>query len=93
MLAELARLYEDPPSVAELERARNYAAGVIEIGAQSAAAVAASVLNAWVHGDVESWAETPDRLRRVTLDQVLRVSEAVFRPERRAEFVVRGGAG
>jgi zinc protease len=93
MLVELARLYEDPPSVVELERARNYAAGVIEIGAQSAAAVAASVLNAWVHGDVESWAETPDRLRRVTLDQVLRVSEAVFRPERRAEFVVRGGAG
>ncbi len=92
MLAELARLHEEPPSIAELERARNYAAGVVEISAQSAASVASSVLDAWVHGDVESWADTPARLRAVTVEDVLRVADSVFSGERRAEFVVRGGA-
>jgi zinc protease len=92
MLAELARLSAEPPSEAELARARNYAAGVIEISAQSAAAVAGSVLDAWVHGEVESWADTPRRLREVTIEDVMRVSEEVFRADRRAEFVVRGGA-
>jgi zinc protease len=93
MIAELVRLRTEPPSAAELERARHYAAGTVEIGAQSAAAVAARVLDAWVYGESERWAETPDRLRGVTLDDVLRVAEEVFDPDRRAEFVVRGGAG
>jgi len=92
ILAELGRLQTDPPTAAELERARNYAAGVVEIGMQSAAAVAARVLDAWVYGEVERWAETADRLRRVTLDDVLRVAQATFETERRAEYVVRGGA-
>jgi len=92
MLAELARLRTEPPTETELERARNYAAGVVEISAQSAAAVAGGVLDAWVRGDIESWADAPRRLRGVGREDVLRVADEVFRAERRAEYVVRGGA-
>jgi zinc protease len=90
MLAELGRLTAQPPTSAELDRARNYAAGTVEIRQQSGRAVAGEILEAFVHGSLEDLAETPQRLRGVTLEDVLRVAGDVFDPEVRAEYVVRG---
>jgi zinc protease len=90
MLAELARLAAEPPEPDELERARNYAAGLVEIGAQSGRSVAASILDAWVNGGIERWAEAPAMLRAVTRDDVVRVATEVFEVGRLVEYVVRG---
>jgi zinc protease len=92
MLGELVRLTAEPPTSAELERARNYAAGTVEIRQQSGRAVAGEILEAFVHGSLGDLAETPQRLRGVTLEDVLRVAGEVFDPDVRAEYVVRGAA-
>ena len=93
MLAELGRVTRDPPGRDELERARNFAAGTVEVARQRGRAVATEVLEAWVHGVLAELARVPERLRAVTGEDVVRVAESVFRAERRAEFVLRGGAG
>jgi zinc protease len=92
MLAELARLVSEPPGADELERARNYAAGTLQLRQQSGAAIAGEMLEGWVQGAIEEVAEAPQRLRAVTVDEIVRVAERVFRPDRRAEYVVRGAA-
>ncbi len=91
MLAELGRVVSEPPVLAELERARNYAAGLVEVRQQSGRAVAAEILEAWVHGTIAELHETPAKLRAVTADDVVRVAQQVFDADRRAEYVVRGG--
>ena len=91
MLAELARVVTEPPSPEELERARNYAAGLVEVRQQSGRAVAGEILEAWVYGAVADLHETAARLRAVTVDDVVRVAHNAFGAERRAEYVVRGG--
>ncbi len=90
MLSELERLSVEPPDDEELERARSYAAGLVEIGAQSGRSVAGSVLDAWVNDDITQWADTPERLRRVSRDEVVRVAASAFRVESAVEYVVRG---
>ncbi|MDH3456447.1 MAG: insulinase family protein [Gemmatimonadota bacterium] len=92
MLTELERLAVDPPTPTELERARNYAAGAVEIRRQSSRAIASEILEAWVHGTLADLADTPGRLRAVTRDDVVRVAEQMFRADERAEYVVRGAS-
>ncbi|UCF41891.1 MAG: insulinase family protein [Gemmatimonadota bacterium] len=91
MLSELGRVVTEPPSVEELERARNYAAGLVEVRQQSGRAVAGEILEAWVHGTVAELHETAARLRAVHVEDVIGVAQKVFDPDRRAEYVVRGG--
>jgi zinc protease len=93
MLAELQRVFLEPPQPDELERARNYAAGTVEVGRQRGSAVAGEVLEAWVHGVLGELEDVPGRLRDVSGEDVVRVAEAAFREELRAEFVVRGASG
>ncbi len=93
MLAELGRLASERPSDDEVERARNYAAGVTEISRQTGRAVAAEVLDAWIYGVVDQLAETPHRLRAVSASDIHRVAAQVFVSEARAEYVVRGTTG
>ncbi len=90
MLTELRRLATEPPSNDEVERARNYVAGVTEISRQTGRAVAAELLDAWIYGTVDQVAETPARLRAVSADDIHRVAAQVFVGEARAEYVVRG---
>jgi zinc protease len=90
MLAELQRLVDEPPTSVELGRARNYAAGSVEIRQQSGRAVASEILDAWIHGSLDDLAETPERLRGVTQEEMLRVATETFDPDVRAEYVVRG---
>ena len=85
-MARLAQLNE-----AEVERARRYAAGLVQIGRQTAAAITGEILTAWVNGRLEDLPELPERLRAVTVEQIIGEAEEVFQPSVRAEFVVRGG--
>jgi zinc protease len=78
MLEELERLASDRVPEDELERARRYAAGLVEVGRQRAAAVAGEVLEAFVAGTLADLAQLPERLRAVTAEDVRRVAEAVF---------------
>ncbi len=74
----------------DIERARNYAAGALQLRLQSSRALAGEILDAWVHGDLESLPALPESLRAVTSDDVRQVAAAAFRAEERAEFVVGG---
>lgn len=90
MLEELSRVAEEILPGAELARARNYAAGLVQIRRQHAAAWAAEILEAHVHGDLEAMEAVPERLRAVNAAEVTDVARAMFRPDRAAEYVVRG---
>lgn len=90
MLAELSRLAGGDIAGAELVRARNYAAGMVEIQQQSGAGVAGEISTAWTYGVLQELTEVPQRLRSVTADEVARVAAGVFDLTSRAEFVLRG---
>ncbi len=90
MLQKLAETGVAAIAEEDVERARNYAAGTLQLRLQSSRALAGEILDAWVHGDLESLPALPESLRAVTSDDVRRVAAATFRAEERAEFVVGG---
>ena len=90
MLQKLAEMGVAAIAKEDIERARNYAAGALQLRLQSSRALAGEILDAWVHGDLESLPALPESLRAVTSDDVRRVAAATFRAEERAEFVVVG---
>jgi zinc protease len=90
MLEKLADTAVDDIPDEEIERARNYAAGALQLQLQSSGALAGEILDAWIHGDLESLPHLADQLRAVTADDVRRVAAQVFRADERAEFVVEG---
>ncbi len=92
MLEQLERLAHEPVPQEELERARRYAAGLVDIRRQHAASIAVEILDGWVTGTLSEWDGLPGRLGAVSADEVERVAGAVFRSEQRAEYVVRGSA-
>jgi zinc protease len=92
MLEELVRVAREPVQAGELERARQYAAGLVDIRRQHVAYVASELVDACVAGTLDAWAELPRRLRSVSAEELLQVAAAVFAPDRRAEYVVRGSA-
>jgi predicted Zn-dependent peptidase len=63
----------------------------VELRRQTGRALAREILEAWVHGSLDTVAETATRLRAVTRDDIARIAAEVFDAERRAEYVVRGG--
>jgi zinc protease len=93
MLTELVRVSGAPIDTGELERARCYAAGSVEVRRQSGRAVADEMLNAWMNGTTAEFAATPERLRAVKEADLRRVAAEVFSRDTRAEYVVRGGQG
>ena len=93
MLEKLAATGVDDIASCDIERAKNYAAGALQLRLQSSQALAGEILEGWFHGDLESLPELPERLRAVTPDDVRRVAAEVFRAEERAEFVVAGSGG
>jgi zinc protease len=92
LLAELARLAAETAGDDEVERARRYAAGLVVIRRQRGAAVAGELVDAWVQGTIAGFPEEESRRRAVTAADVLDAARLVFRPEGRAEYVVRGTA-
>jgi zinc protease len=91
LLAEFARLREEPVTEEELERAKRYEIGSHAIRQESCGAVLGDMIDAWMLGTGLSELEQHDqRVSAVTADDVLRVSREYFEPSRRAEGVVRG---
>ena len=90
MLKELERMVENAVPEAELERARNYAAGLVEMRQQNAFSVGSEILSAWLNGVLDDLTETAERLRAVNAEDVARVANDLFGAGHRAEYVVRG---
>jgi zinc protease len=90
MLEELERIVRDRVGDEELNRARNYSAGLWEIRRQSASSVASDILSAWLHGVLDELPVTAERLRTVSAEDLARVAREVFGAGERAEYVVRG---
>ncbi len=90
MLEELERLVEKRVPEPELTRARNYAAGLVEMRQQNASSVASEILNAWLNGVLDEYTTTAERIRAVTAEEVARVAADVFGTGQRAEYVLRG---
>jgi predicted Zn-dependent peptidase len=90
MLRELARLASEPIPTAEIERARNYAAGSVAIGRQRGAAVVADLLDAWLYGFLDEFADPGPAYRAVSAGAVRDLARRVFVEGGRAEFVLRG---
>jgi zinc protease len=93
MLDVLARVADGPLPYEELERARAYAAGLVAIRRQHAAAVAGELAAAWVQDRLDRFAAEEERLRTVRDADLRRIARDVFDPARRAECVVRGTGG
>lgn len=93
MLAELRRVAVDSIDAEELERARQYAAGTVEIRRQTGWAVAHEILTSWIHGTTDAFADAPNRLRAVEERDIRRIAESMFQADQRAEYVVRGRSG
>jgi zinc protease len=91
MLAELERFRREPVSGTELQQAVNYLAGQSEVARQSAGALAAEIIEAWIIGNGLGDLEDPaSGYRAVTEAEVLQVAQRNFDPSLRAEGVVRG---
>ncbi|MGE3524996.1 MAG: M16 family metallopeptidase [Gemmatimonadales bacterium] len=94
MLEELAVFTREPVSDTELRQAASYLAGQTEINQQTASALIAEILEAWVlGGGLEDLEDPAGPYRRVSAEDVLQVARACLRPGIRAEGVVRGGKG
>ena len=89
MTAVLRAVAVAPLPEDELDRARRYVAGSLQVRQQRASSVAGEVYEAWNFGETETPEEAVARLRAVSATQVRGVAERIFEGER-AEFVLRG---
>jgi zinc protease len=91
LLAEFARLREEPVTAEELDRAKEYLVGSHAISQESGGSLLGEMLDAWMFGaglsDIDRFV---DRVRAVTASEMRDVAERYFNPERRVEGVVRG---
>ncbi|MEU1849570.1 pitrilysin family protein [Streptomyces sp. NPDC019990] len=88
-LAELRRLADVPPSVAEIDSAREYTIGMAMLALTTQAGFAGSVLTAVILGhEPERVTRFPELLRDVTTDEVADAAGAFFRPETFSGVVV-----
>jgi zinc protease len=91
LLAEFAKLREQPVSEDELSRAKQYAIGTHEIAQELGAAVLAEMLDAWMFGaGLHELTEHDSRVRSVTAEEMREVARRYFDPARRVEGIVRG---
>ncbi len=90
LLAEFARLREQPVTAQELSRAQTYAIGIHAIRQQSGAAVLGDVVDAYLFGQLGDLDEYESRIRAVTPVAMQRVALDYFDPSRRVEGIVRG---
>jgi zinc protease len=90
LMAELARLLEEPPAEAELERARRYLTGSFAIDQQRNAAWAANVSLSDLYGlGPDASSEYTARVEAVSREDVLRVARRIVRLDAYTEAVVR----
>jgi zinc protease len=90
LLAEFARLCDQPVTEEELSRAQTYAIGIHAIRQQSGGAVLGDAVDAYLFGALGDLAEYESRIRAVTPAAMQRVALDYFDPSRRVEGLVRG---
>jgi zinc protease len=92
LLAEFAKLRDQPVTATELSQAQTYAIGVHAIRQQSGGAVLGDMVDAWLFGRLAELDEFEGRVRTVTAADMMRVAGRYFDPDRRVEGIVRGTA-
>ena len=91
LLAEFARLRDEPVTAEELERAKTYAIGSNAIRQESGGAILGDMVDAWMLGTgLSELREHDARVAAVSAADVQRVAKEYFDPDRRVEGVVRG---
>jgi zinc protease len=90
MLQALEQVAGGDVTDVEVERARNYAAGAVQLRRQTASGLTGEMLSAWVDGLLDELPDLPARLRAVSSERVVREAKEIFQNGERAEFVVRG---
>ena len=90
LLAEFAKLRDEPVTAKELEQAQRYAIGVHAIRQQSGGAVLGDMVDAYMFGGLRELAEFDARVRGVTAEEMLAIARMYFDESRRVEGVVRG---
>jgi zinc protease len=91
LLAEFAKLRDEPVTADELTRAKEYMVGAHAISQESGAAQLGEMLDAWMFGEgLHEILEYDARIRAVTADQMRDVAQKYFDPEIRVEGIVRG---
>jgi zinc protease len=92
LLAEFRRLRDEPVTVDELERAKQYAIGSHAIRQQSGGAVLADLVDAFLFGSLAELSDYDAMVGAVTAQSMLDVAQKYFDPSRRVEGIVRGVA-
>ena len=90
LLAEFAKLRDEPVTTKELEQAQTYAMGVHAIRQQSGGAVLGDMVDAWLFGRLGELAEFDARVRGVTAAEMQQIARAYFDEGRRVEGIIRG---
>jgi zinc protease len=91
MLEQLDLFTRSPVSDEERLQAVNYLAGQAEVARQSAGAIAAEILEAWLIGSgLEDLQDPGGAFRAVTAEDIQRVALQYLAPSGRAEGIVRG---
>jgi len=91
LLAEFAKLRDQPVSSEELAQAKEYIVGSHAINQESAGSLLAEMLDAWMFGEgLQELLEHDSKVRAVTADQMRDVARKYFDAEKRVEGIVRG---
>jgi len=91
LLAEFAKLREQPVTAAELAQAQEYAIGTHAIRSQSGGALLGELIDAWLFGRGLSEIDEHDaRIRRVTASDMQAVATRYFVESALVQSVVRG---
>lgn len=91
LLAEFAKLRDEPVGEDELSRAKEYTIGSHAISQESGASMLAELLDAWMFGTGLNELTAYDaRIRAVTALDMQAVASRCFDPARRVEGIVRG---
>jgi len=91
LLAEFAKLRQDPVGEDELSRAKEYTIGSHAIAQELGASMLAEMLDAWMFGSgLRDLTEYDARVRGVTAQEMCDLARRYFDPARRVEGIVRG---
>ena len=91
LLAEFAKLRDEPVGEDELSRAKEYTIGSHAIAQELGAAVLAEMLDAWMFGaGLRELTEYDARVRAITAQEMRDLARRYFDPARRVEGIVRG---
>ncbi|HUF65423.1 MAG TPA: pitrilysin family protein [Gemmatimonadaceae bacterium] len=90
IVAEVRRLRDQPPTMGELERARQYAVGTELIRRESGSALLSEMIETWLFGDLEELDAYESAMRALTIADLERVILTYLDPARIVTGVVRG---